>query len=117
MKKIYILDDELPVLEPLALWFERHDYAVKTFLNTFDFLNSLLSEKPSVVVMDISLAGDDGRQLCMLVKAKYAKRLPVILMSATPTLGENYKEYDADAFVAKPFSLHAMQKVIDGYIN
>lgn len=117
MDTIYIIDDDLPILDALTLWFEREQYAVKTFTNSASFLSSMMKEKPSLVLMDINLVTDDGRQLCLLIKAKYKDRLPVILMSANPALGQFYTECEANAFVSKPFNLSTLRKVVSNYLS
>ena len=117
MNNIYILDDELPILEPLAFWFQRNGYSVKTFTNSTDLLKMMLTEKPDILLLDINLSGEDGRNLCRLVKVKYRKRLPVILFSASPDLGRDYEECDADAFLPKPFSFKHVQNLINGFLN
>ena len=114
---VFILDDELPILEPLSLWFERKGYAVKIFTNSTDLLKSMMLEKPDILFLDINLSGEDGRNLCRLVKVKYHKRLPVILFSASPNLGSNYQDFDADAFIPKPFSFQKISEVMNNYLN
>lgn len=117
INNVYILDDELPILEPLALWFRRKGYAVKTFTNSTDLLKTMLGEKPDILFVDINLSGEDGRNLCRLVKVKYRNRLPVVLFSASPSLGENFAECDADAFIPKPFSFKEISKVMSECSN
>ncbi len=109
MKKIYIVDDERSILRALTIWFQRKNYLVDTFLNSVDFLKSLIQEKPSLIILDIDLQGDDGRQVCSLIKVKYDGRLPVILISATPELGTSFCKSETDAFFEKPFGINRLK--------
>ncbi len=117
MKKIYILDDEKAILDPLAVYFNSNGYSVNTFLSSEDLLSSLIVEKPDIIILDVNLVGDDGRQLCSLIKVKYRNRLPIILFSASPSLGEKYKDFDADAFIAKPFKIRDLSTLVASYLS
>ena len=73
---------------------------------------------PDVVLLDINIAGDDGRQLCWKIKhSEQNGKAKVILMS-----GYNYSitgplSFGADDYVAKPFESEYVVNKIERLLN
>jgi len=69
--------------------------------------------KPHLVILDINVAGDDGRQLCWKIKNTGNNRdAKVILMSGYNYTINRHLLFGAEDYVAKPFqSEYLMQKM------
>ncbi len=114
---IYIIDDEADILFSLSYWFTKTGYDVETFLNSKDLLDTLADKKPDLVLLDVNLNGEDGREICRHIKKAYNLSIPVILFSANPANGENFKQCEAVDFINKPFSLVEMSKIIAHHLE
>lgn len=117
MKKIVVVDDERSILEALEFMLSEEGYAVKTASHGNELLR-LTSEKPDLIVLDLLISGEDGRQLCRMLKTREdTKDIPVIMISAYPNAQHFIKECGADDFLPKPFDMHEFLTVISKYCN
>jgi len=69
--------------------------------------NDIKDFKPDLVLMDIMLAGMDGRNICKNIKENVlTQSLPVILISGTHDVGESLNlPSGPNDFLAKPFDI------------
>jgi len=68
--------------------------------------------------MDTGLDGIDGREICKELKTRNAfKTIPIILMSSNSNKLKDYKKYNADAILEKPFEMNDLFEVIDGLLH
>lgn len=105
-RKVLIVDDDRGILDSLQFLLQNEGYDVQTASGgeeTFFLMNSF---KPEVVVLDILLAGEDGRDICKRIKRKrQLMKTPVVMMSAHVMSDETLKETGASAFLRKPFDI------------
>ena len=80
---------------------EREGHIVETVSSKDTVKSKLSTFLPDLVILDIWLQREDGRKLCKEIKAKHSSNIPVILMSASGKLLNNYKEWNADAGIEK----------------
>jgi DNA-binding response OmpR family regulator len=117
MAKILVVDDDRNLLYLFPLLLEREGHIVET-ISSKDTVNSTLSTfLPDLIILDIWLQREDGRKLCKEIKAKHSSNIPVILISASGKLLNNYKEWDADAAIEKPFDIHILNKTINEVLS
>lgn len=106
-KRLAIVDDEPDILELVAIHTGRAGFDTSTYATAADFLASLESVVPDLLVLDLMLPDANGLDLCKrLRKEQRTARLPVIMLTA---LGEEADrivglEIGADDYVSKPFS-------------
>ena len=114
---LYIIDDEEDILFSLFIWFKKIGYEVKTFSNSKDLLKNFGQQQPDLILLDVNLNGEDGREVCKVLKTELRCHAPVLLFSANPYNGENYKQCKAAGFINKPFTLTEISKVIASHIT
>jgi two-component system OmpR family response regulator len=117
MHLLYIVDDEEDMLQTLEFYFQKAGYEVKTFTKSKDMMESLETQKPNLILMDVNLRRNDGRTICKVIKRKYDSTTPIILFSGNADLETEYKECNADGFINKPFSLEEISKVIASHLQ
>jgi len=117
MDLLYIVDDEEDMLQTLEFYFQKAGYEVKTFTRSKDMMESLENRKPNLILMDVNLRRNDGRTICKVIKRKYDNATPIILFSGNADLETEYKDYNADGFISKPFSLEEISKVIASHLQ
>lgn len=120
MNKVLVVEDDEDLLQMVTLMLEFHQFEVKSLSTGNDFLNTVIEEKPDMVVMDIFLAGADGRELCKELKSSSALlKTPVLLYSAGNISMDSIKDSGANDFLHKPFDmlelLKRIQLNIDAY--
>ncbi len=108
MSKILVLDDDDDILEILSFLLSENDYIVKTLNNGETVFEEIKDFKPDLILLDVMLAGMDGRAICKSIKEnQLTSFLPVILISGTHDLAASLDYPGApDDFVAKPFEIN-----------
>ena len=105
MAKILLIDDDPDVRVLMSTTLRQEGYAVDTASGREEALQRLQGQAPSLILLDVLLAGADGRQLCRELKAAEAtQHIPVIMYSGHPGAALKFESYGADDFIAKPFN-------------
>jgi len=115
MKKILILDDDPDILEILSLVLVENGYEVRALSCGDTVFDDIKDFQPDLILMDIMLAGLDGRSICKEIKDNHLTYfVPVILISGTHDLAESLHLPGApNDFVAKPFDIDYLLNKIE----
>jgi DNA-binding response OmpR family regulator len=112
---ILVVEDERPVREFLANALEQDGYRVVQAFHGEHALRLVAGERPDLVITDVMMPLMSGVDLCRRLKADPATAaVPVILMSAAGLPVE--RDALADAFIAKPFDLDAMDALVHSFL-
>ena len=111
MSKIIIVDDSVDLLDILKFFLVEKGFDVETATSRQHLISLAKSFSPDLIILDIFLEGEDGREVCReLRRRKETKYVCILMFSASPKAIGNYKEYGADGFIEKPFGL---KEIID----
>jgi two-component system, OmpR family, phosphate regulon response regulator PhoB len=104
--KVLVIDDDSAIREGLALALGFGGYAVRTRASAADLEAIIDAWQPALIVLDVLLSGEDGRDAARRLKrSKRYHHVPVLLMSAHPSARNDSVAAGADAFLEKPFDL------------
>ena len=116
-KHILVVDDDPAILDVVREILAGEGYHVQTILNG-TYLQHMESDLPDLILLDILLQGEDGRELCRQLKGQeQTKHIPVILFSAHITAKSAIVAYGGDDFLAKPFRRKELLEVVARWIN
>jgi len=105
-KKIMIADDDPGIVDAIGMLLEFEGYKV---ISTVDGLTVLdmENELPDLLLLDIRMSGEDGREICKKLKqVETTKNIPIIMVSASYGIKESALAAGADDFLAKPFEMN-----------
>ncbi|MCC8423493.1 PleD family two-component system response regulator [Mucilaginibacter sp. UR6-11] len=107
MKRILVLDDDKDNLEILSFILTEFGYEVQTRICGDTVFEDIKAYQPDLILMDVMLAGLDGRAICREIKENEATRsLPVILISGTHDLAKSLNMPGApNDYIAKPYDI------------
>ncbi len=110
MQKILAVDDDKDILEILKYILEDSGYEVETLADGGKLLEKVKAKHPDLILLDIMLAGFDGRELCKLIKStEDTKDIPIIMISASHNMSDISRQSGApDDFIAKPFDISVL---------
>jgi DNA-binding response OmpR family regulator len=118
MSKIVIVDDSHDLLDVLQYFLEEKGYDVKTATKEQDLISLVRSFSPDLIILDIYLQAEDGREICKeLRKHEETKYLCILMFSASSKALTNYKEYGADGYLEKPFGLNEIVNKIEATLE
>ena len=117
MQKILIVEDDEKLRDELEVFLNNNGYQVqclKTFNNT---INDILEIKPNLILLDISLPGNDGEYICKEIR-KQSNMGIIIITSRDNELDELISiNYGADHYVTKPFNIQILLAKINSLLR
>ena len=109
LQKILIVDDEENMrilLQETLEEFEDKGVVVLIAENGNDAIESILTEKPNLVILDVMMPGVDGFDVCNTIKNEFGmKDVYILMLSADGQEFNKQKSIDVgtDGFMTKPF--------------
>jgi two-component system KDP operon response regulator KdpE len=107
-KTVLIIDDELPILRFLRASLTEAGFHVVEAMNGGTALELAVSQKPSVILLDLGLPDMDGLEV--LKRLRQWTVAPVIVLSARGEESDKIAGLDsgADDYLAKPFGVEEL---------
>ena len=117
-KKVVIFDDDEDILSICTYVLEERGWEVHTFTNCNDVTQKVAQVVPDVILMDNRIPDAGGIEATRELKStEKLKNIPVIYFSADSDIQSLAAHAGAEAFLAKPFDLNDMEKIIDKAID
>ena len=101
--RLLLVDDEAALREPLAEYLSRQGFDVTQAVSAAEARGQIRDETPDLVLLDITMPGEDGLSLCRhLVETR---AIPTIVLTARGEATDRIVglEIGADDYVVKPF--------------
>jgi DNA-binding response OmpR family regulator len=114
MKRILVVDDDMDILSLVKITLTMNGFNTE-ILSRWEAIDSSIEKfKPDLILLDVSLGGADGREICRRLKAsETTQHIPVILFSANIEMGKSIEYCNAQAFISKPYDLDYFLKTIN----
>lgn len=106
-KKVLVVDDEIHIVQVVAIKLKNNGFEVLTAENGADAYNLALKEVPDVIVTDYQMPGMTGTELVEKLRGvSELEHIPVILLTARSfALEENVRQnLKITHCLSKPFS-------------
>lgn len=104
LKKVLVIDDDLDLLMLLERKLVQEGYDVETAVSLAEAEDLISFSTPDLVLLDINVQGEDGRQLCFKLKKLHQQApVKVVLMSGYDADAGRAFLFGADELIAKPF--------------
>jgi len=114
-KTILVIEDDKDIQEILTYVLEAEDYNVICAEDDTIFDN-ISTIKPSLILMDNQLQGASGTDMCYRIKNNVdTSEIPVIILSANTNIEILAQEGHADGFLAKPFDVNEVVRIVAKY--
>lgn len=112
MKKIMIIDDDPAIQEAFKLILSEETYDLTVHADGTAVVDNHF-EIPDLFILDRQLTGVDGIDLCKIIKERPAtKNIPVIIISASPSIERIALSAGADEVLEKPFSINDLREAV-----
>lgn len=104
-----IADDDPGIVDAIEMLLEFEGYQVTSTVNGATVLEMKEDSLPDLLLLDIWMSGEDGRDICKKFKqVDLTKNIPVIMISASRDIKESAMAAGADDFLAKPFEMNEL---------
>ncbi len=118
-KTILAVDDSV-VMQGVVKQILGKDYRVLVADNAVDALSMIYHEQVSVLLLDISMPGIDGLELCRTVRSiPQFQNLPIVMLTARDGAFDKVQGRLAGAteYLTKPFEAEQLRGVINQFIK
>lgn len=103
-----IADDDPGIVDAIEMLLEFEGYKVTSTVDGSTVLD-MKDELPDLLLLDIWMSGEDGRDICKKLKqVNTTKNIPIIMISASRDIKESAMAAGADDFLAKPFEMNEL---------
>lgn len=113
-RKILLLDDEAIVAERVKSSLAKSGFYVDSFTSSREALDYLNKKKYDILITDLKMSSPDGLEVLKTAKQIQPDIKAVVITGfATNQTAETAKQIGADEFIAKPFKLRNLKKIIE----
>ncbi|MHB1502681.1 MAG: response regulator transcription factor [Acidimicrobiales bacterium] len=107
--RVLLVDDDPSVRRALERALVLHGLDITTAEDGTGALRLLAAEAPDAIVLDVSMSGIDGLEVCRRLRAA-GDPTPVLMLTVRDTIGDRVAGLDAgaDDYLAKPFALEEL---------
>lgn len=104
MTNILMIEDDFEIAELLTLVFRKHNISLTNFECPELGISALNIDKYDLVILDLSLPGMDGTEVCKLIRKK--SNIPIIISTARSDIRDKTicYNYGADDYIPKPYN-------------
>jgi len=114
LKRLLIIDNDAEVLNVMQEALIYEGFEVKTLTETNTIFDVIGEYQPDMILIDYILDGINGGETCHQIKTNpHTSFIPVIIVSAYPKVILSLGNYRSDAFLAKPFGLDELVKLVN----
>jgi DNA-binding response OmpR family regulator len=111
-KKIIIVDDDRDILDALTIMLSDSYDVIP--LQSADRIVKHEFEPPDLFILDKRMPDMDGLDVCRLIrKDEKLKKIPIIIVSASPKFGQLARDAGATDFLDKPFDMKVLIGIVD----
>jgi len=102
---VLVVDDEPAMLRVLRAALDARGYEVRTAMTGEQAINSVATQAPDLVMLDLGLPDIDGVEVCRRIRSW--SQVPILVLSAEGSDDRKVRALDegADDYVTKPFSM------------
>jgi two-component system, OmpR family, response regulator MprA len=107
--RVLVIEDEAPLGRLLARVLRDEGFDPLLAFRGDEGLEAAIAHRPESVILDLSLPGLDGLEVCRELRAR-ALRMPVIVLTARDAVPDRVRGLDAgaDDYVVKPFGVEEL---------
>jgi YesN/AraC family two-component response regulator len=115
-RRIYIVEDEMLVLEDIKTRLEDHGYEIAgTATSGKQAIDGIKQMQPDVVIMDVRIAGElNGIEVAIIVQSYFETPIPIIFLTGFSQETFHYLKVLPDyIYINKPFRETVLLDAID----
>jgi CheY-like chemotaxis protein len=116
-RTILVVDDDDGIIEVVRIILEGEGYQVRANMDG-NLHHILTDDLPDLILLDVLIAGIDGREICQsLKKHDRTHSIPVIMLSAHSDAHKIAEDSGADGFLEKPFDVDMLIDIVARHLS
>jgi len=111
--KILLLDDEPIITERVKLSLEKSNYHVDAFVSGKKAIRQIENEKYDILITDLKMSSPDGMDVLRIARQLQPDIKSIVITGfATNKTAEEAHDSGAIEFIAKPFKISQLKKLL-----
>lgn len=117
MQHILLVEDDLRLAELIEQFLQQNNFKVTVLHSGAKAVNSIISEQPDLVILDIMLPHMDGFTICRRIRQHYHN--PILFLTAKDSDFDHVKglELGADDYIIKPVEPYVLLARINNVLR
>ena len=115
MKHIYIIENNISILEGLTFLFEKK-YKVTAITDARIALNKLQSEQPDLILLDLLMPDLNGEEFIEALLQRELK-IPILIMTGSANVNVQLTNSTVAGIIRKPFQIEEIETKIEQVIR
>jgi len=120
MPKIIVVDDDKTSTTLFEQVLLMSKYEVITLNESWKTLETVIAEKPDLIILDLMMPEPDGFKVCRMLRADpQFRRTPIVIVTALNDLDSQLVAMGAGAndYLVKPFHIEQLYAMIEKQLN
>jgi CheY-like chemotaxis protein len=120
MNEILVVDDDADFVKSVRIILEKTGYPILSALNGDDALKVVERERPVLILLDLSMPGKSGVEVCRILKSQpRSKNIPVIMFTTSDReVDKKLTDWaGADAHFNKPFTAGDLLAEVNSWLE
>ncbi len=111
-RRVLVVDDDASIRQFLQMVLADRGYDVVTAEHGQQALEAIQHSPPDLVLLDMRMPVMDGWAFAAAYRERHEPRAPVVVLTAARDAAQYAGEVQAAAFLAKPFDLKSLLRLI-----
>ena len=118
MNKVFVIDDDIAILELIKINLELSGYNVQTSSDPIKGFQMIKQENPDLIILDVMMPEVDGYSLALKIRQQDAT-IPIIMLTALGELDDKLKGFNSgvDDYLTKPFEIEELKARVLAVLN
>ena len=114
---VLVVDDDPDMVAIIRIMLDDSGYQVRCARNGKEALESVAESMPAVVLLDMLMPVMDGWQCARELRARYGRRVPIVVVTAAEHSGARAEQVGCDDVLAKPFEMAELLRIVARYVS
>jgi CheY-like chemotaxis protein len=114
--RLLVVDDDANIREMLDMVLVSEGFEVITAAHGAAALTLLDQIRPDVILLDMKMPVMDGWEFLRRYRQRPGQKVPVVVLTAAQDDKRRAADVGADAYIAKPFAIDDLIRVLDQYV-
>lgn len=117
---VMVVDDSATIRDVVVRTLGPHEILPLPVGNPWEVIDLMLAQRPALVLLDVTMPGVDGLEVCRKIRAnKETRNTPVVMLTGHDALIDKLvgKMAGATEYLTKPFKPEALLKTVKKYLE
>jgi two-component system, chemotaxis family, chemotaxis protein CheY len=116
-RRLLVIDDDQTIREMLEMMLDSEGYDVVTAPHGAAAMALLDQFRPDVILLDMKMPVMDGWTFLKQYRQRPGAKVPIVVLTAAQDDSRRAAEVGADAYLAKPFVIDDLVRVLEQYLS